>query len=114
MIETVLENLLDNAATHAPAGSEILIRLRRGGDIAHIEVSDRGPGVPPAHLEQIFERYFSSRPSADENKPSDRFGIGLSIARRNVEAMYGTIEAENRTPHGLIVHIRLPIAPRIV
>src|ERR1700736_2076906 len=83
----------------------LLIRLRRGGDTAHIEVSDRGPGVPPAQLEQIFERYFSSRLSADENKPSDRFGIGLSIARRNVEAMYGTIGVP-LTPHGLIVHIR--------
>ena len=39
------------------------------------------------------------------------FGIGLWIARRNVEAMDGTIAAENRIPQGLRIHIRLPLAP---
>jgi two-component system, OmpR family, sensor histidine kinase ChvG len=110
MIETVLENLIDNAASYAPAGSEILVRLLRERDAVHIEVIDSGPGVPPAQLDQIFDRYFSARRSG---RDAGSFGIGLSIARRNVEAMQGTIEAENRTPHGLAVHIRLPLAPRV-
>jgi len=49
----------------------------------------------PAQLDQIFDRYFSARRSGRE---SGAFGIGLSTARRNVEAMHGTIEAENREP----------------
>jgi signal transduction histidine kinase len=53
-----------------------------------------------------------SRP-AGKTDGAPGFGIGLSIARRNVEAMQGTIEAENRTPHGLTIHIRLPVAPRV-
>src|SRR5213082_1863859 len=61
IIETVIENLIDNAASFAPGGSEILVRLRQERDIAHIEVVDEGPGVPPAQLDQIFERYFSAR-----------------------------------------------------
>ena len=61
MIETVIENLIDNAASYAPDASEITVRLRQVGGSARIEVSDAGPGVPPAQLEQIFERYFSSR-----------------------------------------------------
>ena len=82
MIETVLENLIDNAASYAPAGSEVLVRLRPERDTAHIEVIDSGPGVPPAQLDQIFDRYFSARwsPKADG---APGFGIGLSIARRN-------------------------------
>ena len=111
MIETVLENLIDNAASYAPAGSEVLVRLRPERDTAHIEVIDSGPGVPPAQLDQIFDRYFSARRSARDGDAGS-FGIGLSIARRNVEAMHGAIEAENRAPQGLTVHIRLPIAPR--
>jgi len=64
------------------------------------------------HLGQIFDRYYSERRDETPNgAPSSYFGIGLWIARRNVEAMGGTIEAENRTPHGLAVHIRLPLAP---
>jgi len=43
--------------------------------------------------------------------PSSYFGIGLWISRRNVESMGGTIEAENRTPHGLTIHTRLPLTP---
>lgn len=112
MIETVLENLIDNAASYAPVGSEILVRLRQQDTAAEIEVSDAGPGVPPAQLDQIFERYFSARRTGTEAVSEANFGIGLSIARRNVEAMHGTITAENRLPEGLAVRIRLPVAPR--
>jgi two-component system sensor histidine kinase ChvG len=113
IIETVIENLIDNAASFAPAGSEILVRMRQERTIAHVEVVDEGPGVPPAQLDQIFERYFSARRKGAQNDPGlGAFGIGLSIARRNVEAMHGSIEAQNRIPRGLIIHIRLPVAPR--
>jgi two-component system, OmpR family, sensor histidine kinase ChvG len=112
MIETVLENLIDNAASYAPASSEVLVRLRQERDTAHIEVIDAGPGVAPVQLDQIFDRYFSARRN-DKTDGAPGFGIGLSIARRNVEAMQGAIEAENRSPQGLVVHIRLPVAPRV-
>ena len=114
MIETVIENLIDNAASYSPAGSEVVVRLQRERDTAHIEVIDSGPGVPTAQLGQIFDRYFSARwRGSESNAAPASFGIGLSIARRNVEAMQGTIEAENRVPHGLTIHIRLPVAPRV-
>jgi two-component system sensor histidine kinase ChvG len=75
-------------------------------------VSDHGPGIPPERLERIFDRYHSERrPETSNDSSSSYFGIGLWIARRNVEAMGGTITAENRIPHGLTVHIRLPPAP---
>jgi two-component system, OmpR family, sensor histidine kinase ChvG len=109
MIETVVENLIDNAVSFSPPGSEIIIHLTRDGSFAHLTVSDQGPGVPAQQIEQIFERYYSER-RADE-AASSYFGIGLWISRRNVEAMGGTIEAENRPSNGLTVHVRLPLAP---
>jgi two-component system sensor histidine kinase ChvG len=112
MIETVVENLIDNAVSFSPAGGEVLVHLTRDGRFAHLAVSDEGPGVPPEQLEHIFERYYSERraePSSDA--PSSYFGIGLWIARRNVEAMGGTIDAENLMPHGLAMHVHLPLAP---
>jgi two-component system sensor histidine kinase ChvG len=112
MIETVLENLIDNSASFSPPGCEILVHLTRDGRFAHLTVSDHGPGVPEGQLERIFDRYYSERrEEATSEAGATYFGIGLSIARRNVEAMGGTIEAENRAPHGLTVHIRLPLAP---
>jgi two-component system sensor histidine kinase ChvG len=111
MIETVLENLIDNAASFSAPGGKILVHLTRQGSFAHLSVSDEGPGVPEGQLDRIFDRYHSERraePTGENH--SSYFGIGLWIARRNVEAMGGTIAAENRAPCGLAVHIRLPLA----
>jgi two-component system sensor histidine kinase ChvG len=112
MIETVLENLIENAVSFTPAGGEILVDLARDGRFAHLVVSDQGPGVPAGRIAQIFDRYYSERREEAMGETSTTyFGIGLWIARRNVEAMGGTITAENRMPSGLQVHIRLPLAP---
>jgi two-component system sensor histidine kinase ChvG len=111
MIESIAENLIDNAVSFAPSGSEILVHLTRENSFAHMTVSDQGPGVPVGQLERIFDRYYAERHAGASHEPSEtHFGIGLSIARRNVEAWAG-LEAENRTPHGLAVHMRLPLAP---
>jgi two-component system sensor histidine kinase ChvG len=111
MIESIAENLIDNSVSFAPPRSEILVHLTRDNRFAHLTVSDQGPGVPVGRLDHIFDRYYVERNADASNEPAEsHFGIGLSIARRNVEAMGGTIDAENRTPHGLAVHIRLPLA----
>jgi two-component system, OmpR family, sensor histidine kinase ChvG len=112
MIETVLENLIDNALSFSPPHSELSVELRRDGVFAELSVSDQGPGVPEDRIERIFERYYSERRVEALNEAAGSyFGIGLWIARRNVEAMRGTITAENRSPSGLRVCIRLPLAP---
>ncbi|HEV2303574.1 MAG TPA: HAMP domain-containing sensor histidine kinase [Stellaceae bacterium] len=111
MIETVLENLVDNAMSFSPPGGEVRVRLYREGRFVHVTVADSGPGVPEAQRERIFDRYFSERRAeAAGEAASTYFGIGLWIARRNVEAMGGTIEAVNGSPRGLVMHIRLPPA----
>ncbi len=112
MIETIFDNLIDNAVSFSPAGGEVVVHLSHDGHFADLIVSDRGPGVPDGQLERIFDRYYSERhdDTAGET-PSSYFGIGLWIARRNVEAMGGTVVADNRSPHGLQVHVRLPLAP---
>jgi two-component system sensor histidine kinase ChvG len=67
--------------------------------------------VPPENLSRIFDRYFSQRtPPPNGESQGPHFGIGLWIARRNVEALGGTITAENRRPNGLLMRVRLPRA----
>jgi len=112
MIETVVENLIDNAVSFSPAGSQILVHLTRDDRFARLTISDEGPGIPAEQLDRIFDRYFSERRSEPAGETTTTyFGIGLWIARRNVEAMGGTIEAENRMPHGIAIHVHLPLAP---
>lgn len=108
MVETVIENLLDNAISFSPEGESIGVRLEARGGVAEFLVGDAGPGVPPENLNRIFDRYYSQRPQQGESPP--HFGIGLWIVRRNLEAMAGTIQAENRRPSGLLVRVTLPLA----
>jgi two-component system sensor histidine kinase ChvG len=115
-IETVVENLIDNAISFSPGGSVVQVSLQAKGGTARMTIEDNGPGVAAEDLERIFERHFSHRPdltlSASDNTTGDsHFGIGLAIVRRNVELMDGAVLAENRADGGLKVTVRLPIAP---
>jgi two-component system sensor histidine kinase ChvG len=112
MVEIVIENLLDNAVSFSPEGESIGIRLEAHDGFAELLIGDAGPGVPPEDLTRIFERYFSLR-AAQTSDDDTHFGIGLWIARRNVEALGGTIIAENRRPHGLLMRVRLPLAEAV-
>jgi two-component system, OmpR family, sensor histidine kinase ChvG len=109
MVETVIENLLDNAVSFSPEGESIGVRLETHDSIAELLIGDSGPGVSAENITRIFDRYFSHRPARDSvDGHGSHFGIGLWIARRNIEALGGTIDAENRQPHGLLMRVRLP------
>ncbi len=111
MVETVIENLLDNAVSFSPEGESVGVRLEVSDGYAELLVGDSGPGVAPENLSRIFDRYFSQRPAKDGmDAQAPHFGIGLWIARRNVEALDGTIQAENRRPRGLLMRVQLPLA----
>jgi two-component system sensor histidine kinase ChvG len=107
MVETVVENLFDNAVSFSPEGSSIGVRLELRDGMAELLIGDSGPGVDAETLDRMFDRYFSLRPGGD-GQP--HFGIGLWVARRNVEALGGTIIAENRAPNGLLLRVKLPLA----
>jgi two-component system sensor histidine kinase ChvG len=117
LLETVLENILDNAVSFSPRGGEVTIALRRRGNLAEITVEDEGPGVPEEDLERIFERQFSKRPPLEDDAQSDggnggtlHAGIGLWIVRRNVEAIGGNVHAENVPTGGLALYLEIPVA----
>jgi two-component system sensor histidine kinase KdpD len=91
LIEQVLFNLLDNAQKYG-GGGPVTTHARRLGDEVLITVTDEGPGIKPADLERIFERFYQG------GRPDGRktgVGLGLSIARGLVEAMGGRIWAES-------------------
>ncbi|HLW28925.1 MAG TPA: HAMP domain-containing sensor histidine kinase [Kiloniellales bacterium] len=118
LVDTVVENLLDNAVSFSPPGGEVRIALYRQKQMAILTVEDRGPGVPPEDLERIFERNYSNRPrSASDGElahPSGiklpNFGIGLWVVRRNIEAIGGSVRAMNREGGGLRVEVEIPRA----
>jgi len=106
LFEQVLFNLLDNAAKYAPQGSSIRIDGRADEYNVVIEVSDEGPGIPPADLDRVFDTFY--RVSKGDQVRAGT-GLGLSICRGFVEAMGGTITARNRSDgSGAVFTIRLP------
>lgn len=110
LIETALDNLLDNAQSFSPAGGRVVVNLQRRDGVAEFTIEDQGPGVKSEDIERIFERYFSSRNAANDANGTSHFGMGLWIARRNVEAFGGSVAARNRSTGGLRITLRLPLA----
>jgi two-component system sensor histidine kinase KdpD len=109
LFEQVLFNLIDNAAKYAPEGTVIDIRGRRDGAVVLLSVMDEGPGVPLVDLERIFDSFYRVR-KGDHVRAGT--GLGLAICRGFVEAMGGTIRADNRSDRsgGAIFTIRMPVA----
>jgi two-component system sensor histidine kinase ChvG len=103
----VLDNVLSNAVGFSPAGAVVTVTLEVEGRSARLTIDDEGPGIPEAHLERVFERFFSYRPG---NAAREHVGLGLAIARQIVERYSGTITAANRAPRGARFEILLPVA----
>ena len=107
LFEQVLFNILDNAAKYAPPGTTIRMQSWREADSVCLRILDEGEGVPPADLEQIFDKFYRVQ-KGDQVRAGT--GLGLAISRGFVEAMHGTIIAANRTDRtGAVFTIRLPV-----
>jgi signal transduction histidine kinase len=104
-LERLLQNLIDNAVKYA-GGAELIVR--RDIDRARLTVADRGPGVPEAELDRMFEPFERHEPS--RSRSTGGLGLGLAIARSIAQAHGGSIRAENRDGGGLAVTVDLPAA----
>ncbi|MEA2155528.1 MAG: hypothetical protein QOE11_1668 [Solirubrobacteraceae bacterium] len=106
-VAQIVRVLLDNALRFAPAQTAIVVELASAGQACTIAVSDRGPGVPDAEREQIFERFRRGTQTGGEGG----FGLGLAIARELARRMDGdvvSIDAAN----GARFELRVAAAPQ--
>jgi two-component system sensor histidine kinase ChvG len=101
------ENVLSNARSFAPPGTAVEVDVRIDEGFCRVAIADRGPGIPAAHLDRVFERFFTYRP-VESTGGSDHAGLGLAIARTIVQGYGGTITASNRADGGACFDIRLP------
>ncbi|HVN84583.1 MAG TPA: HAMP domain-containing sensor histidine kinase [Candidatus Binatia bacterium] len=104
-MERVVANLLDNAIKFTPRGGRVRATVEREPEALVLRVADNGPGIAPADLPKLFEKYHlqarASRGGA---------GFGLFIVRAIVEAHGGTVEIGSEVDRGTTVTVRLPIA----
>ena len=108
LIEQVLINLMENVVLHAQTATEIVLRIRRQGELAEFAVEDNGAGIDPKVLPMLFEEMF---PHAQELRGDGRrnLGIGLSVCMSIVRAHGGTMSAGNLPSGGARVAFTLPM-----
>jgi signal transduction histidine kinase len=108
-LEQVLNNLLDNAFRHTPAGGVVRVGSREGPDgLVQVTVSDTGSGIPPEHLPHLFERFYRASSTAK----GKGYGLGLAISREIVRAHGGEIWATSEPGRGTTFVFTLPTAGR--
>lgn len=111
LLRVVVDNLIRNAVQFSKRGDAVQVNVHcgsgEGGGSVTISVRDHGPGVPPDHLERIFDR-FAQAPSRTGARRGT--GLGLTIAKGVVDLHGGSITAENAPGGGCAFTVRLPLA----
>ncbi len=102
-----IENVIRNALRFTPAAGRVDVTLCQSGEELLLSIEDEGPGVPEALLKDIFYPFFRVDKSRERTPGS--FGLGLALARRQIEATGGSIRASNLVRGGLVVQIKLPL-----
>jgi len=105
-IRQILVNLVTNAHEYSPERASIQVNARVADNDVEISVTDNGPGIPPAQLEHIFERFV--RGDAGLTQRVGGTGLGLAISKSLVELHGGTIAAASVVGRGSTFTITLP------
>jgi len=107
-LEQVFVNMLVNAAQSIPEGDSpnqrIEIITRVGSDTAIIEISDTGQGIPPEHLDRVFDPFYTTKPVGEGT------GLGLAISQSIVANSGGSLSISSTVGEGTTVTTRLPLA----
>jgi two-component system sensor histidine kinase CpxA len=106
LLSRALANVLRNAARYAPG--KLTVIAERQQDHVRIAVSDHGPGVPSAALQNLFEPFYRLEP--DRARSTGGSGLGLAIVKACIEACQGTVTARNLSPSGLEISFVLRAA----
>jgi two-component system C4-dicarboxylate transport sensor histidine kinase DctB len=100
-LEQVLVNIISNAvqAMNDAVKKEIVIKAQALDDRVQVSIRDFGAGIPPEHLQQVFEPFYTTRESG--------LGLGLSISQRIMESMGGSLSAANHPQGGAVFTLTL-------
>ncbi|HUS64506.1 MAG TPA: HAMP domain-containing sensor histidine kinase [Kofleriaceae bacterium] len=108
-LAVALGNLVANAVAHSSRGGAVRLAARRAEDGVELTVADQGPGVAAADRDRIFQAFARGRTTADR-RGDGGVGLGLSVARRILEAHGGALHLDPAPPPGARFVARLPAA----
>ena len=107
LLNLVLKNLVENSVKFTPAGGRVTVGVARRDGAVEIVVTDTGVGIPPEHLDRVFERFYQVDP-ARSGSAGRGTGLGLAIVKHAVHAMGGTVEIRSAVGRGTAVSFTVP------
>jgi len=114
-LDSLVRNLVDNAASFAGQSGEVRVRVKREGteNLVVLEVSDTGPGISDRDLPRMFERFFTTRAIGGTSEPTARkqkgTGLGLALVKAVAEAHGGSVVALSSPGAGATFRVLLPL-----
>jgi signal transduction histidine kinase len=106
-VRQLLGNLIGNAFHHTPASASVTLSAQIDTDSVRIEVTDRGPGIPPADLPHLFDRFYRGDRSRGRSSKIGGSGLGLSIAYQLATLHGGTLSVQSEPGQGARFTLRL-------
>jgi signal transduction histidine kinase len=106
LLTRAVENLLDNALRYTPNGGQIRVACDTDSEVVHFTVADTGPGIPAHDLPHLFTPLY--RGETSRNRRTGGAGLGLTIARRILQAHQGDLTAANGPDGGAVFTATLP------
>jgi signal transduction histidine kinase len=107
-LRQILFNLLSNAVGFSPADETVTLAAERQPDAIVFTVSDRGPGIPPEAMDQVFD-WFETDPQGSQHRGT---GLGLSLVRSFVQLHGGAVTIDSEVGRGTTVTCVFPAAQR--
>ena len=101
ILKEALFNIIDNAITHTPEGTKVIVDCRIDGKYVIIKIADEGKGIPPEMRDLLFEKF-------KKGKDSVGMGLGLAIVKHVVDMLDGKVWVEENLPYGSIFCLRIP------
>jgi signal transduction histidine kinase len=101
-----VENLVHNAVRYSPRGGAVEVTIRIGNGGAHVDVADRGPGVPDAMKARVFEKFATVEGRGSKGRSG--FGLGLYLVHMAVTAHGGSASVRDREGGGSIFSMFFP------
>lgn len=108
LLRLILLSLLDNAIKYNTPGGKSGVEVSRSSGKAVVRITDSGPGIPPEHLERVFERFY--RVDRARRRDGGGVGLGLAIAHRAANVLGGRLELTSRPGIGTIATVTLEAA----
>jgi heavy metal sensor kinase len=110
LLRRLVDNLLDNAVRHTPAGGTVIVSVDETDAGWEIAVADTGPGIPPDQRDSLFERF--SRGDASRARATGGAGLGLALCTVIAELHGGWIDLDDTVAHGARLRMSLPRSAR--